>query len=135
MGIGNKMPTLTLVRGLPGSGKSTVARKLLGVHYEADQFFMKNGVYEFDATLLHKAHKQCQDNTRISLANGANVVVSNTFTTLKELKVYFDIAREFDIVPTVLACQNQFANVHGVPDDVLAKMKARWAHDISELFL
>lgn len=129
------MPTLTLIRGLPGSGKSTVARRLLGVHYEADQFFMKNGVYEFDATLLYKAHQKCQDNTRASLANGSNVVVSNTFTTIKELKEYFVIAKEFNIVPTVITCQNQFQNEHNVPLETLSKMKARWAHDISELFL
>jgi predicted kinase len=43
------MATLTIVRGLPGSGKSTYAKSLNVFHIEADMFCMKDGKYEFDA--------------------------------------------------------------------------------------
>lgn len=39
---------LVLIRGLPGSGKSTMAKVLAQVgyeHYEADMFFERDGVY------------------------------------------------------------------------------------------
>jgi predicted kinase len=128
---------LILVRGLPGSGKTTTAVKLKRdpcMHFEADQYFMLNGNYEFDVNKLRQAHEWCQEQTRHYMDLGFCVIVSNTFTTIKELRPYFDIAREFNIVPTVITCNNEFKNVHDVPEETLAKMKARFAHNISELF-
>lgn len=40
-----------ILRGLPGSGKSTYAKKLAEegwLHFENDMYFMKNGKYVFD---------------------------------------------------------------------------------------
>ena len=45
------MKTLYIVRGVPGSGKSTFAKSIGGIHIEADQFFMENGKYNFDEHL------------------------------------------------------------------------------------
>lgn len=139
------MAALILVRGIPGSGKSTLARELaysLGTHvdemirhYEADQYFMDlNGNYNFDPSELGAAHGWCQRKTREALEKGETVIVSNTFTTKKELKPYFDLAREFGIVPVVYLAQNQFQNVHNVPADKLQAMRDRFQYDISELF-
>ena len=129
---------LILIRGLPGSGKSTTADKLLAgnfsKHLEADQYFMQDGEYNFDANNLHRAHMWCQEETRKWLTDCRCVVVSNTFTTKKELKPYFEIAKEFGIVPVVLHCQNDFGSVHNVPEETILKMKDRWCHDISDLF-
>lgn len=125
---------LVLVRGLPGSGKSTLARMLAYVHLEADMYFMVDGVYRFDKNKLHAAHAWCLERTRASLDHHLTVAVSNTFTTKKELKPYFDLAKEYDIIPNVILCQNQFNNVHNVPIETLEKMKARFQYDISSLF-
>jgi len=130
---------LILIRGLPGSGKSTLARRLaksIGVvHFEADQFFVdSSGKYNFDLSRLSEAHHWCQSETRRCLASNFTVVVSNTFTTIKELRPYFEIAREFEIVPQVVTCENQFENVHAVPRETLDRMRQRWATDITELF-
>ena len=129
---------LILVRGLPGSGKSTLAKKLAHdfghVHLEADQFFMRDGVYEFCVEDLGAAHMWCQSETRRLLGADMTVVVSNTFTTLKELRSYFDIAAEFDVVPQVIVCQNQYGSIHNVPAETLQRMRQRWVHDISGLF-
>jgi predicted kinase len=140
------MAELILVRGIPGSGKSTLARHLVTTHqmlhtfgtvyhYEADMFFInEQGDYDFEASELASAHGWCQRKTREALEQGNTVIVSNTFTTRRELKPYFDMAREFDIVPIVYLAQNQFNNVHNVPADKLQAMRDRFQYDISELF-
>lgn len=136
------MKNLILVRGIPGSGKTTLARNLCNLldnvmarHYEADMYFEDaQGNYNFDASKLNRAHNWCIDKTREALEENRTVVVSNTFTTKKELKPYFDMAREFDIVPVVYLAQNQFNNVHNVPADKLQAMRDRFQYDIQELF-
>jgi predicted kinase len=39
------MKELFLLRGLPGAGKSTLAKSLGGSHMEADKYFMDKGEY------------------------------------------------------------------------------------------
>lgn len=131
---------LILIRGLPGSGKSTLANNLcrgaFGVynHFEADQFFYVDGEYKFDPSKLQQAHQQCQESTRQCLGWDQSVIVSNTFTTCKELEPYFEIAKEYDITPIVLLCQNNLGSIHRVPEEVLNKMRRRFQYDISELW-
>lgn len=124
------MANLVLLRSCPGGGKSTLAKNKyvpLGyVHLEADAFFMKNGVYCFNRFLLGKAHDWCLKKTEEDLKAGKNVVVSNTFTTLKELKPYLLLAESLNIPVTVIHCQGNFKNVHDVPQESLDRMKARW---------
>ena len=55
---------LTLVRGLPGIGKSTFANFIWNDYAicEADKFFYDSeGHYLFDASKLREAHKWCRD--------------------------------------------------------------------------
>lgn len=132
------MKQLLLVRGLPGAGKSTLSKSLVSsgafdLHLEADQFFESSGSYQFDASQLGRAHKWCQDETRYALEGDKSVVVSNTFTTPKELKDYFDIALDNNILPQVILCQGTFGSIHNVPYETLVKMGERFVYDISEI--
>jgi predicted kinase len=121
------MPTLALIRGLPGSGKSTLAKKLVGFeHYEADMFFMKDGQYCYDKGKLAAAHTWCQQMTKEALNLGKHVVVSNTFTRISELEPYFQIAKELGASVVVVEVNGNWPNVHGVPQEVIERMRARW---------
>lgn len=131
------MTQLVLIRGIPGSGKSTLAEMFEEqgfFHIEADMFFMDGMEYKFDATKLGEAHQWCKNITETQLKFYVDVVVTNTFTTLKELRPYFDVAKKYNIIPTVILAQNQFQNVHNVPEDAMTRMRGRFQYDISSLF-
>lgn len=135
------MCDLIIVRGLPGSGKSTLAKQLAAGHYgpchfEADMYFHINpeGTYKFNPALLSKAHEWCKDQVKNSLKVNGFAVVSNTFTTKKELRPYFELAKEMNANVQVITCQGNFQNVHNVPADKLDAMRKRFEYDISDLF-
>jgi predicted kinase len=116
---------LILIRGLPGSGKSTRARALAIVgfdHFEADMFFEREGKYLYDASRIREAHSWCQSMTRRALASGKRVVVSNTFTRLKEMEPYWSMAERVRVVEA----KGAWGNVHGVPAERVRKMAERW---------
>lgn len=118
---------LILIRGLPGSGKSTIAKQLIGFkHYEADMFHMKNGIYCFDVANIKAAHNWCQNATYNSISKRENVVVSNTFTQKWELEPYLEMCAEFNIEANILIAKGNWENQHNVPQQVLQKMKNRW---------
>ena len=129
------MSELILIRGLPGSGKSTFARSMVkrflaaGLsydHIETDMFFQYLDEYKFDTSKLKEAHLWAQDWCRAELQVGDSVVVSNTFTRIWEMQPYLDMAKEFKAKVTVLTCEGQYGNVHGVPEEKIQEMKRRW---------
>jgi predicted kinase len=128
---------LYIVRGLPGSGKSTFARSIAKSYqiFEADQYFMEKGKYNFDATKLKEAHNDCKQRVvrrmRENLFNSIffnNIVVSNTFTQDWEMKYYRSIGRRYGYKVHTIIVENRHygTNVHGVPQDKLQVMEDRF---------
>lgn len=121
---------LYTVRGLPGSGKSTFAKSLGGVHFEADMYFVdKNGVYNFDPTKIKMAHNWCMIQTQKAMVDGEpKIVVSNTFTQEWEMETYFKLANEngYQVYSIIVENRHGGKNTHGVPDDKLQIMKDRF---------
>lgn len=121
---------LYIVRGIPGSGKSTLAQKLAsrnGIEYfEADMYFDVNGKYVFDVNKLRQAHSWCLAECRSQLLGGQDVITSNTFTTFKEVMPYLEMADELGVDVTMVECTGRWNNVHGVPQDKLEAMAARF---------
>lgn len=116
-------PTLVLIRGLPGSGKTTMAKTIAGCHhFEADQFFEVNGEYRYDPSRIREAHEWCQSKTSGALGAGYSVVVSNTFTRLSEIEAYLGLTDNVRIVEAV----GRWKNVHGVPAETVERMRQRW---------
>lgn len=121
------MKTLVIIRGISGSGKSTYAKSLVGYkHFEADEFFMVDGVYKYDPKFIKCAHEWCFANTLKALLEGDCVCVSNTFTRIFEMQRYFDITFLMDIKILVREMKTEYTNTHGVPPKVIQSMKDRW---------
>jgi len=120
---------LLLIRGLPGSGKTTMAKAYAGkgyVHCEADQYFDSDGTYVFDASKLSAAHADCLRRTIVALDAFRSVVVSNTFTRRWEMEPYRLAAQRRGVQFRVIEATGTWLNVHGVPEEAIARMRARW---------
>lgn len=122
--------SLVLVRGVSGSGKSTfathLAAKLGHVVHSTDDYFMQDGAYKFDGSKLGAAHKWNEDRTDKALEAGKNVVVANTFTQHWEMAPYDNMAKKHGAKVHVFNTVFPGKNVHGVPDQAIGRMRARW---------
>lgn len=122
------MKQLYIIRGLPGSGKTTLAHKLSPIVYEADQYFLVNGEYKFQPALIKSAHAWCKAQVVYAMFDieAPVIAVSNTFTQRWEYQPYIDFAKQFGYEVFVIVCQNDFGNIHGVPPEAMERMRSRW---------
>jgi predicted kinase len=121
---------LFIIRGIPGSGKSTFAKNLATVHFEADMFFMdENGVYNFDASRLSEAHSWCRNAVKDAMKDGVDkIAVSNTFTRKWEMEPYILMAEEFGYRVFSVIVENRHGgeNLHSVPEEKIEEMRNRF---------
>ena len=120
---------LFLLRGLPGAGKSTLAKSLGGKHFEADMYFVRDGEYKFDVTKLKDAHEWCRSSVGGLMINEEpKLVVSNTFTQEWEMEPYYKLAEKYGYRVHSLIVENRHGgmNEHGVPEEKLEQMKNRF---------
>ncbi|MBQ6154762.1 AAA family ATPase [bacterium] len=138
---------LFIVRGVPGSGKTTFCqnklipqcRESLGanvINREADDYFVgPDGVYRWDPTKLAEAHAACQQHVREDLQRDGVAIVSNTSVRLEHLEPYFEMARQLEADVIVIRLEHRFANVHGVPEQAVDRMAANMEPYPNELVI
>lgn len=124
--------SLFIVRGVSGSGKTTVAQMLSEgcfPHYEADMYFYdSDGNYNWKQQDLSKAHKWCQANVETMLSLSLpKVIVSNTFTTEKEMQPYIELAEKYGYTVFSLVVEHRHSggSLHEVPEEILEKQETR----------
>jgi predicted kinase len=124
-----------LVRGLPGSGKSTFSKTLGGIHIEADQYFVDvEGNYNFDGSKIKLAHEYCRTQTEAWMktdgdqVNVNKIVVSNTFTQEWEMEPYYELAKKYGykVFSIIVENRHEGINVHNVPEEKIEQMKNRF---------
>lgn len=122
---------LYLIRGLPGSGKSTfaatLARGLDCCHLEQDAYlYTPEGEYLWTESRMGYAYRACLRDTRAEMELGHPIVVSNVFPLNRSLKRYEKLAEEFGYRVTYAVIENRRGgvNIHDVPEEVLESMRA-----------
>ena len=139
---------LILLRGVSGSGKTTVAQLFTdAVLISTDDYFMipnAEGVlqYQFDANSLVVNHQKCQDEVESAMRHvesqdeflddmvtvTCTIVVHNTFTQEWEMDAYYKLAETYGFTVHTLIVENRHGSqsTHDVPLDLIEKQRDRF---------
>lgn len=129
-----------ILRGLPGSGKSTLSKYLSdnitdSVVCSADDYFTSNGSYNFDRSKLQEAHDECYAKFKDCIGFNMIPIIDNTNVTKKEYSKYVTHAQlnNCAVITLEIHCKDRdmarlFAsrNSHGVSTNDVLKMLAKW---------
>lgn len=134
---------LIIVRGLPSSGKSTIAKLLIansGIAICADEYLTTpDGEYCFSKMNFIEAQKMCKKDCELLMHDGVSpIVIHNTMAEAWESKDYFEYAEKFGYQTHVLnlydaGCNDQelaTRNTHAMPSHLIQKMRQKWNIDI-----
>lgn len=121
---------VVIMRGVPGSGKSTYIKNNCegAVIASADNFFMKDGRYNFNIKQIGLAHDYCfRTFTKAMKDKAPLVVVDNTNVKARDMKRYVDgaLAEGYTVEIVKVVCDPAKAasrNVHAVPKDIVERM-------------
>ena len=122
---------VVIMRGVPGSGKSTQSKALGLAIASADEFpgLYVNGQIQFGK--LDSAHGACFKRALMALADGMSVVVDNTNLSVEEVVPYVALARAYQANVEIvnMDCDYDTAfgrQTHNVPRAVFDAMCERY---------
>ena len=123
------MKVLYLIRGLPGAGKSTLAKKLVDKknHIEVDQYFVGEP-RPTDKRKILEAYAQCVKDCEGRLKAGAEeVAVSNIFSAFDQMAPYFRIATVYEYAVQVVEVASPWRSTcSGVTAGEVEKLLRFW---------
>ncbi len=139
-----KEKRLVIMRGLPGSGKTTLAQKITnnyGVVYSSDDYFMEDGEYKFQAKKLKDAHLWNQQRTKGAMEKEESLIVVDNCNVRKwESKPYVKLANEHGYTVEFMEVDTPWNrdleelikhNTHGVPKKFIKRMLDSWEDDFT----
>jgi len=135
-----------ILRGLPGTGKSTLAKNLRDSHtrarvFSTDSYFMVDGEYLFDPKLLGKYHARnladADDYMKRFKGEEHNhimCIIDNTNTQHWEYEKYIQSAENNGFMVQIITIDWNAKDIplyakrnsHGVPEEAIYRMAARW---------
>ena len=130
--------TVYILRGLPGSGKSKIAKSIKGsVSVSVDDFFARwVNDYKFDPAKIGEAHDQCMRNfLRAVDTEREHVVVDNANLHAYECSPYVMVARakHYKVVIINVICDPEIAfkrQIHGVSKEDHCEMAKTFESEI-----
>ncbi|NWV50930.1 N4BP2 protein, partial [Daphoenositta chrysoptera] len=132
---------LVLLRGVPGSGKSYLARNLLednpdGIILSTDDYFYKHGQYHYDPDCLGEAHEWNRKRAKEAFEMRISpIIIDNTNIQAWEMKPYVTLAQQFkykvmfrepDTWWKFKPKELERRNVHGVSKEKIKRMLERY---------
>ncbi len=133
---------LYIIRGLQGSGKSSVARDLekrdmVDVVLEIDDYWTDvYGHYCYVHEKRENSHNWLRGKVNKLLSSGLSIAVPEVFESIAEIKTYTDIAsvwynKQYKIIKTQTPWADNPSlllerNLHGVPMERLLYLQERW---------
>jgi predicted kinase len=131
-----------IIRGVPGSGKTTLAHHIFDALYggglpetrnarvlEANDYFMQGEEYRFDSSKVKEAFDDCLDRTNAAMQSGAqHVFVTNPFPKLAQMVPYEQLAAKHGYTVNIITCNTFHKNVHNVPMSTLRTMRSQFEH-------
>lgn len=121
--------TLMILQGVPGSGKSAFARKLMtktinAVIVSTDEWHHGlTGKYEFKADKIGSFHQAAQQKCRTLLKLGCVVILDNTNILNSHIKPYVQMAVEMGVAVKFQRLEGNFESSHNVPVDIIKRMR------------
>lgn len=133
-----------ILRGLPGTGKSYIAKNYLAyishafeqlpspVILSSDDFFITDKVYHFDKDKIQEAHKWNWERFRESVENSSPlIIIDNTNIKKFHYAHYLDYATRHNYITLiVLVPHNESTNrelsernIHGVDQETIRRMR------------
>lgn len=117
------MAKCTLIRGLPGAGKTTYAKKNFScIILEQDMYFQRDGKYQYSKDKMPEAVNWCKGMAKTCLSKNLDVCVVNTFTRKSFIAQYKTLADTLGAEFEVLRLNSQYGSVHNVPEQVMKSM-------------
>lgn len=135
-----------LLRGLPGSGKSFLAKQLVGEQgkiLSTDDFFIdEQGNYNWDVGQLDRAHHWTRERIKRALEQGVSpIILDNTnvskweLRTLRPLVIYaedqgYEVKIEQPTTPWAFDVKKLAEkNTHGLTEELIGKKLNKWYSD------
>jgi len=127
------MKTVVILRGLPGSGKSSVSRLFDHHKYVSmDEFWTKDGEpYKFDYARLAEAIQWTHDRFIAALAAPRDglIVVDNVGYLKEHFKFFIEAAKARGAVVHIVHIErplDELTSHHDVPSEKILEMAAKW---------
>lgn len=117
------MKAIVILRGVSGSGKSTVASLIGGDICCADDYWGEE--YNFDPNKLKFAHEYCRYQFDSLLNKSDKIIIANTNTSEWEWEYYVNKgkANGYSIFFLVVENRHDGISIHNVPTNVIEKQK------------